>query len=211
MLFCIRIQGEYQMLAQGTKVKQNEIINLPDGTTKIVAIHKGEPMEILIDTADLPLVEPYYWYVEKSKYTYYASTMTNAGGSSRPKRMHAMLFPSAVHVDHKDGDGLNNRRSNLRPATFSQNNANRRKISGTTSPFIGVSWDKKRERWFAKVKWQQKQYALGRFLYADEAATVRDIKMLALAGEFAKLNFKINKTFSDAYIETKSWWDTQQP
>ena len=54
-------------------------------------------------------------------------------------------------IDHEDGDGLNNRITNLRPATNAQNSHNKRKYSNNTSGFKGVSWHKQVGRWQAKI------------------------------------------------------------
>lgn len=179
------------MLARGTKVKENEVIH-NDGITTIIAYHKGERMEILIDTEDWPKVEPFSWHVEKAKKTFYAKTLTGmwASKNKRGLRLHTLLYPDAEQVDHMDHNGLNNRKNNLRSSTRQQNNWNRTKNQKpTSSKFIGVSYDKSRKKWQAGIKFNGKRIALGRFDTPEEAARVRDTKALELFGEFASLNF----------------------
>lgn len=81
--------------------------------------------------------------------------------------------PSHLEVDHRDGDPLNNRRSNLRTATHAQNAQNRRYLHAKNkSGHRGVSWDERRGKWFAKVTLNGRQIALGRFDDLDEAVCV---------------------------------------
>jgi hypothetical protein len=183
------------MISLGTKLAKNEVSHNPEtGVTTIFCLHKGQRMEILIDTADWPLVEPYSWYAEKAKKTFYANTNTGSwknGKRGKRQRLHALLFPEAQQVDHQDHNGLNCCRGNLRPSTHQQNNWNRTKNQKPTScKYLGVSWDKTRQKFQAGIKINGKRIALGRFDSAEEAARVRDAKALELFGEFASLNFR---------------------
>ena len=89
-----------------------------------------------------------------------------------------------IEPDHKDHDGLNNRRKNLRPATRSQNCANSRQQSGV-SGFRGVGIDRKAGRWIAKISGQH----IGAFNTPEEAARAYDSAAGEFFGEFATLNF----------------------
>jgi len=90
-------------------------------------------------------------------------------------------------ADHRDRDGLNNQRRNLRPATRSQNTANQRMRVDNTTGFRGIApWN---GRWRAHVTVNRKQKHLGMFDTPEEAARARDIAALAAFGEFAQLNF----------------------
>jgi hypothetical protein len=88
-------------------------------------------------------------------------------------------------VDHKDHDGLNNRRSNLRSATSQQNKANQGLRLDNTSGVKGVSWCKQTGKWRAKIKVNGQTRHLGRFDDKQLAeATVRDAREKTF-GEFA--------------------------
>ena len=84
--------------------------------------------------------------------------------------------------------GLNNRRSNLRPATQSLNNANARKKVGGTSKFRGVSWNTGRARFVANITVNKNQKYLGEFDSEEAAALMYNIYAKRFFGEFATLN-----------------------
>lgn len=96
-------------------------------------------------------------------------------------------------IDHKNGNKLNNKLSNLRFCTYSQNSANIVKNKGI-SKYKGVSFDKngKRiKRWMARCEIKGRNITIGRFLTEKEAAIAYNIKAYELWGEFAVLN-KVN-------------------
>jgi hypothetical protein len=144
-----------------------------------------------IDAEDWPLVGRYKWHAacfrEGGKEWWYART--NIGG--RQVRMHH-LITCAKLVDHRDGDGLNNRRGNLRPCTQAQNMANTGSRGGT-SKFKGVSWRAGKGKWGVAFSWERKTYFVGYFARDREieAALACDAAIRPLAGEFARLNFPV--------------------
>lgn len=148
----------------------------------------------LIDDEDWDLVSGYRWYVWETLRPGlrpngpYARAHAYRGGRRIVLRMHT-LITGWVRVDHADGNGLNNQRANLRPATLSQNGANRRKQEGCSSRFKGVSWHQGRRRWVAQIRIDGKRYCLGRFVDEESAARAYDAAALAAWGEFAYLNF----------------------
>ena len=106
--------------------------------------------------------------------------------------MHRLILdaPDHLEVDHIDGDGLNNRRSNLRLATKSQNASNRRVIKpGKSSQYRGVCWNKKAGLWQASAHANRKGVYLGVFEREEDAAVAYDQFAADTFGEFAVLNF----------------------
>jgi hypothetical protein len=91
-----------------------------------------------------------------------------------------------TRVDHKDHDTLDNRRSNLRVSTRSQNSANQLKTRGT-SKYKGVH--KLKDRWKAQIEVDGKKRYLGSFVREEEAARAYDAAAVEAFGEFALINF----------------------
>ena len=121
-----------------------------DGDVVRVPLTQG--LEAVVDLADLALVEGRNWHAHRGGLTFYALTgvaaSTPRGRTELP--MHRAIMGCGdgdPDVDHIDHDGLNNRRSNLRLATESQNLANQRPQTGRSSRFKGVHWNKQRQRW----------------------------------------------------------------
>jgi HNH endonuclease/AP2 domain len=106
-------------------------------------------------------------------------------------RLHKLLTGYDL-TDHIDGDTLNNRLSNLRPATHAQNMLNRKLGKNNTSGYKGVYWNKRHTRWVARVRIDGKTVYYGEFLDKEDAAKMRDLKELELRPndhEFLVLNF----------------------
>ena len=91
-------------------------------------------------------------------------------------------------IDHINGIKTDNRVSNLRPATDSENKANIGLTANNTSGFKGVCWDGQIGLWRAQTYKNRKCYFLGRYKTKEEAALAYNEKALELHGEFAKLN-----------------------
>lgn len=111
-------------------------------------------------------------------------------GKGKRLYMHRLLLdaPEDMQVDHKNQDGLDNRRSNLRLATPSQNQMNKKMMKNNTSGYRGVSWDKKSNKWRVSVNVAGRHFSLGRFDGIEEAAKARDEFVIANHGEFARVN-----------------------
>lgn len=97
-----------------------------DGVTVIFIVSRGATYECLIDSVDYPAVEAYRWslsFDRKRTATPYArcNWLSTHG---KPALMHLVLNPNAGRVDHKNRNGLDNRRQNMRLATASQNGMN---------------------------------------------------------------------------------------
>jgi hypothetical protein len=144
-------------------------------------------MTAKIDDGDLELVSKHNWYAVKGEERFYAAAWINGKGVS----MHRLILGSEageLDIDHKDRDGLNNTRENLRVATRSQNSANSRKRKGTTSKYKGVHV--MRQGYIkAYIMFQYKRFHLGYFPTEEEAALAYDEAARRYFGEFAGLNF----------------------
>lgn len=146
----------------------------------------------LVDASDLALLSTTSWWAVKSPYGFCAATkIRTAEGKRRVVHMHRFLLgdPPDLHVDHINRNTLDNRRSNLRLATRSQNKANSGRYRNNTSGYKGVSWNRKTRRWYAKVGDGAKNRCIGHFETAEEAARAYDRVARERYGEFASLNF----------------------
>ena len=91
--------------------------------------------------------------------------------------------------DHRNRNKLDNRRENLRPATDSQQNANRQRLRTNKSGYKGVSWSSSKRRWRAQIDVNNVKMHLGYYKTRLEAAWAYDHAALKYFGEYAVLNF----------------------
>lgn len=98
--------------------------------------------------------------------------------------------------DHINGDGLDNRKNNLRIVTNSQNLMNSRKpiIKNTTSQYKGVYWSVHHKKWVSRVRLNYKYQNLGFYNNELDAAHAYDDGAKRVFGKYAKLNFPEVKT-----------------
>lgn len=121
----------------------------------------------------------------------YVRAIDRSTSPPRQIKMHRYLLDAqdGAQVDHINGDTLDNRRSNLRLATPSQNQGNRAKQAHATSKFKGVSWHKKAGKWRATISVNRKQIHLGFYTQQEHAALAYDEAARHHFGEFARPNF----------------------
>lgn len=141
-----------------------------------------------MDDCDFSDISQYSWCVMKTHGLLYAARNESIAGKKRNVYMHRHILKTRLpHIDHIDGNGLNNCRSNLRPATASQNIANADFKPGV-SGYRGV-WRGRCNRFVARIEFQKKKIHIGTFVSAEEAARAYDSKARELFKEFARTNF----------------------
>lgn len=150
----------------------------------------------LIDDEDLPLLSGYKWHAQREDKPnctkwYASATIRLPSGRQSQLPMHRLISgaPAGRLVDHKDGDGLNNRRNNFRICTRQENNRNIRKLSGA-SQYKGISYHKGRKKWYARITVDGKDVHVGSYESETEAARAYDNAAKKHFGEFARLNFE---------------------
>lgn len=146
----------------------------------------------LVDDEDFEELSKYKWHALKGCHTWYAAR-NGCGNEREYVYMHAVIAcsPSGSKTDHRDGDGLNNIRSNLRVCTAEQNarNQTRKRSDGITSRYRGVHWDSVNGKWRAQIKSGGRTLSLGRFDNEFDAAGAYDAAGIARDPEFFTPNF----------------------
>jgi hypothetical protein len=139
-----------------------------------------------VDDEDFEWINQWKWYAQKSNKYIYAARYSKG----KYYYMHRVIMnPDLLHeVDHKDRNGLNNQKNNLRICSHQQNAMNSKSREGS-SKYIGVCYKDKYIT--AQIVINNKTIHLGYFKTEEDAAFARDLKAKELFGEFANLNFPV--------------------
>lgn len=157
-------------------------------TYKIIPLTKG--FVTIVDEADYDWLNQWKWHYSKGR----AHRTERIGLRKYNRKIHFLMHrviknaPKNMVVDHKDGDALNNCRSNLRICTQCQNTKNQTPRKNTTSKYKGVSWSEERQKWVVFISHDKHHIPLGRYIDEIKAAIVYNEAALKLHGEYAKLN-----------------------
>lgn len=154
-----------------TKFSKNEIVvNNEKGYAEIILYDKdqNEKDRSLIDIDDVEKVKPFRWNTNNG----YPRNVT------KKMFLHSFILDRVgvkdnMVVDHINRNRLDNRKSNLRVVSHRTNGFNKGKQSNNTSGYVGVSWEKSRNKWETHIKINRKKIFLGYFDDIEEAASVR--------------------------------------
>lgn len=164
-----------------------------EGDVAYVPLTQG--CEAIIDAADVHLVEGWNWYAlvkrrrgNSASNVYAARNAIGPNGVMTSVYLHRVIAETSggISTDHRDGDGLNNRRSNLRQATHAENMRNCRKASNNTSGIKGVCWSTWAMKWRARIKVDGRNRHLGYFTTIEAAAAAYAEASGRLHGEFGR-------------------------
>lgn len=162
---------------------------------KLIPLTQGKFAQV--DDEDYDFLMQWKWQTKKDSHTYYASRYRNITRTNRVLiLMHRELLGlkkgDGKFGDHKDRNGLNNQRGNIRIATKSENMRNKQGygVSNYRGVSLNVYNNKNRVyiKWIATIKNSGKQKTLGRFNTEIEAALAYNKVAKELYGEFANLN-----------------------
>jgi len=148
---------------------------------KTVPLTKGKVA--LVDDCDFESISKYKWHLVKGKY---AARGIREGKATKAVYMHRLILnaPKEMLVDHRDGDGLNNQRANLRLASRRENARNRPEQKNNKAGLKGVS-QVPSGRWRASIRANRRLIYLGIFETANLAADAYQQAAKAYHGQFA--------------------------
>jgi hypothetical protein len=159
---------------------------------RIIPLTKG--LRAIVSPEDYDRLASCKWHAARHQRVFYAQTGTGRKGVR--KRCLVMMHRAVMGVedervvDHQNHNGLDNRRTNLRIATWAENCWNKRKTSiNSSSQYKGVMWDKRRSKWQAQIGHNGKKIFIGYFDDEESAARAYDAKAKELYGQYAALNF----------------------
>lgn len=144
-------------------------------------ISVGQGFVALVDDEDYERAIMFPWKTYDGRYALIQK-------SGKAIYLHHFIYGKKIRLDHKDRNGLNNQKNNLRPCTQSQNMANSPKKSHNTSGYKGVCLAHS-GKWRARIIVNQKRISLGNYENIIDAAMAYDEAALKYFGEFAVLNF----------------------
>jgi len=150
----------------------------------------GSVYTVLVDDADYERVMaagPWHVLALKGSKPLYVQRNVRGDGKKMHQTLHRFLLDAGdLDVDHINGDGLDNRRSNLRVATRSENLRNKGPQRSNTSGFKGVSWAKRARKWESQIRVDGKRRHLGYHPTPEAAHAAYCRAARELHGDFAR-------------------------
>jgi hypothetical protein len=140
----------------------------------------------LVDDIDFEWLNQWKWYAIKDRNTFYAVRMERSENKRKVIWMHREILGvlAGFETDHKNHNGLDNQRINLRSCTRAENQHNRFMQKNNISGFKGVSWSNRAKKWWAQIKFNRRVIHLGFFISKLEAAKAYDNAAKKYFGEF---------------------------
>jgi hypothetical protein len=147
-------------------------------------------MVALVDDDDFDRISKHEWYARIDRYTYYAVRETRSNGHKHTILMHREILntPFGLLTDHRDRNGLNNQKSNIRICTIAENNKNVNIRKDSSCGIKGVTFKKREKKWSAQIGIGGKIKWLGYFNTPEDAALAYDNANIRLYGEFQSPN-----------------------
>lgn len=153
---------------------KNNLISTCEDVVRIVFSNKTHGYAE-IDKEDYHLVENFCWHRETRGKVFYARAYVRGSSGKDSVYLHQSILPTedGIIAEHKDGNGLNNKKSNLRPANRSQNEMNKGVSLASTSGVTGVSLRSDTKKWRAYIKLNGRQLPLGSYKNKEDAIKAR--------------------------------------
>ena len=161
---------------------KNKFIDIDDCVTGVT--NKGD--KFYLDKEDFQKISKHTWC--KDKNGYFVTTT-----KQKIIKLHRFIMDCTnpkIFIDHIDHDPSNNRRRNLRLCDNTQNQYNQRKCKkNTSSIYKGVSYDKKTNKWLARVGFNKQRKCIGLYETEMEAVEAYNKEAAILHGEYANINY----------------------
>lgn len=161
---------------------------------KILQLTQGK--FAIIDNCDYEKLNQYKWFAVNLAANYwYAVRKIGKWPHQKTVFMHRFILsvPNGFETDHKNHNGLDNRRKNLRICTIAQNSYNRKRYQKGSSKFKNVSLHKRTKKWQSRIYYKGKRIQLNWSDSEIKAAKAYDKTAQRLFGKFACLNFPFKK------------------
>jgi hypothetical protein len=168
------------------RVNREPIIQPQDQSVRYIPLTMGK--FAIVDAADYEWLNQWNWctFFDPKRNSYYAE---RRNGNKRQFMHRLIAGEEHRHVDHKNNNGLDNRRDNVRGCTISQNFANRAPQKNNRSGYKGIYPNG--NNWGAKIKVNGENIYLGTRKTKEESARLYDTAAIRYFGEFAQLNFPL--------------------
>ena len=168
---------------------------------KLIPLTQGQ--FAIVDPEDFDELSKFRWHITKGHTTFYARRNIYFNGKYSVISMHRLILgltDPRIQVDHRNRNGIDNRRFNLRSCDQCENQGNSKSRHGA-SQFKGVSWHKQRCRWQAAITAHHKRHYLGLFDNELDAAKAYNAASVRYFGEFACINHDVWMLIPDAFTE----------
>jgi AP2 domain/HNH endonuclease len=181
------------------RVKRHAVTQPLDSSYRLIPLTNNQ--NAIVDAADFQWLSEWNWVAwwNDTAQSYYATRAALTDDNQKTTiYMHRVLAgEDGLEVDHKNGDSLDNRRNNLRPATKANNMRNRTLQANNTTGFKGVI--RGNGKWVAQATFNGRRIYLGTFDTPELAARAFDAFAIEWHGDFARLNFpnSVGPVFED--------------
>jgi hypothetical protein len=186
------MSGQVNSNQNKSESAQNVIVltGIENGKFKEIPLTQGKVA--IVDAEDFEWLSQRKWQAEKHRNTFYARR-TSYNPSKKNIKMHRLILNlkkgDAAVCDHKNRNGLDNRKENLRLVTIGLNNYNCKKYVSNTSGYRGVSWRKCLNKWSVRIDSKGITVFCGCYRNLEQAASEYDKAAILLYGANAILNF----------------------
>jgi hypothetical protein len=157
---------------------------------KLIPLSRRKDKYAIVDAEDYDFLSQWNWTYYAHRRTFYAKRFAGARKAQKAYYMHREIIstPLGMATDHINGNGLDNRRCNLRACSPVENLYGMGKRQGTVSRYKGVAYKKDTKKWFAQIMHHRKHYNLGYYNKEEDAAKRYNEVAVQMFGEYARLN-----------------------